>query len=136
MKRFSLSAVPAALAPHFELFLTTSGVLFAIIAVAGALSRGEPTAMIFLIWLQGLIVWAVHRHAWFQRRALIHKLRSAVDDLVNDRLAAMVKAAELSTREIHAEQHEPAKFVAVLDNLSTEVESLRAWEEQLQLLRA
>jgi hypothetical protein len=47
----------------------------------------------------------------------------------------MVKAAELSTREIHAEAREPARFVAVLDNLSTEVESLRAWEQQLQLLR-
>jgi hypothetical protein len=135
MKRFSLSALPAALAPHFELFLTICGVLFAIVAVAGELTRGEQTAIVFIIWLQGLIVWAVHRHAWFQRRALIHKLRSAVDDLVNDRLAAMVKAAELSTREIHAEAREPARFVAVLDNLSTEVESLRAWEQQLQLLR-
>ena len=138
MKRFSLSVLKAGLAEYFELFLTIAGVLLAMMVTLGQLSQNQQSmALVFLIWLQGLILWAVHRHGSLQRRALIQKLRHALNDLVNDRLTTMLTAAELTTRRISADDLQPdATIVAAVEHLSTEFESLREWEQRLQLLRA
>ena len=59
----ALYAIRARLEEHFELFMTTVGVLLAILITLSELSRGDQgMALIFLIWLQGFILWAVHRH--------------------------------------------------------------------------
>ena len=137
MRGISLPAVKAGLAEYFELFLTIAGVLLAMTLTVSQLSLDEQSmALIFLIWLQGLILWAAHRHGRLRRRALLHKLRHDLNDLVNDRLTTMLSTAELTTRRISAE-HERSEeaIVAAIDNLSTEFESLRAWEQRLQLIR-
>ena len=137
MKRFSLSVLKAGLAEYFELFLTIAGVLLAMMITLGQLSQNQQSmALVFLIWLQGLILWAVHRHGCLQRRALVQKLRHALNDLVNDRLTTMLTTAELTTRRVSADDLQPdATIVAAVEHLSTEFESLREWEQRLQLLR-
>jgi len=146
MKRASptLDAVRASLAEHFELFLTTVGVLLAILVTLSELSAGkQDMTLIFLIWLQGFILWAVHRHGWFQRRALVQKLSLMVHDLVSDRLAIMLSMAELRTRGIIKTERETEESIAAaravsleLENLSFEFEFLRSnWERHLNLLR-
>ena len=136
--RISLPAVKPSLAAHFELFLTIAGVLLAMMLSLGELSHNQQSmALIFLVWLQGLILWAVHRHGCLKRRALIHKLRQDLDDLVNDRLTRILSTAELTTRGLPTDgDGSEAAVVAVIENLSTEFESLRAWEQRLQLMRA
>jgi hypothetical protein len=74
MKRLSpkLYLVRVTLSEYFELFMTTVGVVMAILITLSELSRGEQgMALIFLIWLQGLILWAVHRHSRLRSRALL-----------------------------------------------------------------
>ena len=138
MRRISLPAVKASLAAHFELFLTIAGVLLAMTLMLGELSQDQQSmALIFLIWLQGVILWAVHRHSRLQRRALIRKLRQNLNDLLNDRLATILSTAELTTRGVNTDgDGSEATVVAVIENLSSEFESLRAWEQRLQLTQA
>ena len=138
MKRFSRRALEAALAEHFELFLTTAGVLMAMLLTLIELTRGERgTAMVFLIWLLGFIIWAVHRHGWFRRQAITQNLHLALNELVNDRLTLMLQAAELRTRASVSDEEisEPA-ILAALDNLTSELEALRVWDQRLRLLSA
>ena len=137
MKWFSLSVLKVCLAEYFELFLTIAGVLMAMMITLGQLSQNQQSmALVFLIWLQGLILWAVHRHGCLQRRALVQKLRHALNDLVNDRLTTMLTTAELTTRRVSADDLQPdATIVAAVEHLSTEFEYLREWEQRLQLLR-
>lgn len=139
MKRFSpvLRAARAALAEYFELFLTIVGVLLAIMVTLSELSRGEQgMALIFLIWLQGFLVWAVHRHCWFRRRALIQNIRLMLQDRVNNQLTVVLSAAELRPREItEAERQNRDTALAAARAVSLELEglsfeSLRAWERQ------
>jgi len=137
-------AVRASLAEHFELFLTTFGVLLAILVTLSELSSGEQDmTLIFLIWLQGLILWAVHRHGWFQRRALVQDLDLMPYDLVGDRLALMLSMAELRIHGIIKTEGETEESIAAartvwleIEKLSLEFELLRSnWERHLNLLR-
>lgn len=132
----AFDAVRASLAQHFELFLTTIGVLLAILVTLSQLSAGkQDMTLIFLIWLQGLILWAAHRHGWFQRRALVQKLAHMPYDLVGDRLAIMLGIAELRTSGI-IQNEDAARAASVeLEKLSLEFELLRSdWERHLDLL--
>ena len=64
------------------------------------LPRGEQgLAHAFLIWLQGFLIWAVHRHAWFRRQALIDKMRLMLQDRVNNQLTVMLGMAEIRHRD-------------------------------------
>jgi hypothetical protein len=137
MKRFSPRA-QAALAEYFELFLTIAGVLMAMLLTLLEMSTGErSTALIFLLWLEGFIIWAVHRHGWFRRQAVTQNLRLTLNELVNDRLTLMLKAAELRTRGLVSdEQVSEAAILATIDNLTSELESLRAWDQRLRLVSA
>ena len=138
MKRFSRRALEAALAEHFELFLTIAGVLMAMLLTLLELTRGERgTAMVFLIWLQGFIIWAVHRHGWFRRQAINHNLRLILNELVNDRLTLMLKTAELRTRCVSGDERaSEAVILAALESLTDELDSLRAWDQRLRPLSA
>ena len=52
------------------------------------------------MWLQGFLIWAVHRHAWFRRRALVDKMRLMLQDRVNNQLTVMLGMAEIRHREM------------------------------------
>ena len=131
------NAVLSALADHFELLLTTCGVLIAIAVTFAQLSQGmQGLALTYLIWLQGFILWAVHRYSLLGRKRLIRKLRLMLQDKVNNQLTVLVGVAELSGRE-HAINDVSDLEVALtaaktvsreLDALS--MESLRSWERQ------
>ncbi len=131
------NAVLSALAEHFELLLTTCGVLIAIAVTFAQLSQGmQGLALTYLIWLQGFILWAVHRYSLLGRKRLIRKLRLMLQDKVNNQLTVLVGVAELSGRD-HAINDESDLDVALtaaktvsreLDGLS--MESLHRWERQ------
>lgn len=134
MKRFSRSALEAALAEHFELFLTAAGVLIAMLLTLLEVTRGERgTALIFVLWLQGFLIWAVHRHGWFRRQAITQNLRVILNELVNDRLTLMLNAAELRTRSLlNDDRAAEAAMLEALESLTVELESLRAWDQSLR----
>jgi hypothetical protein len=131
-------ALRAKLAEHFELFMTTAGVILAMLITLSELTRGEQgTALIFLIWLQGLIVWAVHRHCLLRSRGLVNKMRMMVQDRVNNRLTLWLSLTDVQSRiaaesgrdEREAVSLAAARAVALeLEKLS--FESLREWERR------
>lgn len=127
--------VRARLLEHFELFLTTVGVVIAILLTFAELTRGERgVAFVSLIWLQGFMLWAVHRHAWFRQRGLVRKMRVMLQDRVNNQLTVMLGVAEGRGRELTTEEQQDlqravlaARTVSLeLENLSPE--SVRQWE--------
>ena len=130
--------IRAKLAEHFELFMTTAGVVLAMLITLSELTRGEQgTALIFLIWLQGLIVWAVHRHCILRSRGLVNKMRMMVQDRVNNRLTLWLSLTDVQSRiaaesgrdEREAVSLAAARAVALeLEKLS--FESLREWERR------
>ena len=139
MKRFSatLYFIRTRLAEHFELFMTSVGVLLAMLITLSELSRGEQgMALIFLIWLQGLIVWGVHRHCVLRNRALVDKMRLMLQDRVNNRLTVWLNLADVQARvnEAGREEREAVSLAAAravsleLEKLS--YESLRTWERR------
>ena len=129
--------IRARLLEHFELFLTTAGVVLAILLTFAELTRGERgIAFISLVWLQGFMLWAVHRHAWFRQRALVRKMRVMLQDRVNNQLTVMLGVAEGRGRELNPEEQQDlhtavlaARTVSLeLENLSPE--SVRQWEQR------
>jgi hypothetical protein len=127
----------ARLLEHFELFLTCFGVTLAVLLTFAELSRGERgLATIAIIWFQGFLIWAVHRHAWFRQRAIVRKLRVMLQDRVNNQLTVMLGVAEARGREMTIEERQDleaavvaAKAVSLeLENLS--LESLHRWERR------
>lgn len=131
------SAFRVRLADHFELVLTSAGVVVAIILTFAQLERGtRGLALAFLVWLQGFLIWAVRRHSRLARERLIRKLRIMLQDRVNNQLTVMVGVAELrgGPEQALAEPHDDvetaltaARAVAQeLEGLS--IESLRTWE--------
>ena len=139
MKRLSsaLSGARAAFAEHFELFLTAASVILAIGLIFVGLPRGEQgLAHAFLLWLQGFLIWSVHRHAWFRRRTLVNKMRLMLQDRVNNQLTVMLGTAEIRNRELtSAEQQDVEMATAAARTVAHELEtlsleSLRSWERR------
>jgi len=140
MKHLSpkLYLVRVTLSEYFELFMTTVGVLMAILITLSELSRGEQgMALTFLIWLQGLILWAVHRHCRLRSRALVQKMRLMMQDRVNNRLTVWLNLTDVQARvagEVGREEREAVSLAASravsleLEKLS--FESLRTWERR------
>jgi hypothetical protein len=128
-------AVRAHLAEHFELVLTTAGVLLALTLTFSQLDQGtRGLAFTFLVWLQGFLIWAVRRHSRLARGRLVHKLRVMLQDRVNNQLTVLLGMADLRGHDSAAEAEEDAvtamaaaqEVARELDSLS--LESLRAWE--------
>jgi hypothetical protein len=140
MKRTSplLHVVRAQLAEHFELFMTIVGVLMAIFIILSELSRGQQgTALIFLVWLQGFILWAVHRHCMLRNRALVDRLRMMVQDRVNNRLTLWLSLTDVQSRiaaEAGRDDREAVSVAAAravaLELEKVSFESLRTWERK------
>jgi hypothetical protein len=127
----------ARLAEHFELVLTTAGVMLAVMLTFSQLDRGtQGLAFTFLVWLQGFLIWAVRRHSRLARLRLIRKLRVMLQDRVNNQLTVLVGVAELRGtrgRTPVPEDVETAMTAALavsheLESLS--MESLRHWESR------
>jgi hypothetical protein len=139
VKRLSAvsSRLRAGLAEHFELFLTTVGVFLTISLFFSGLSRNEQgLAQAFLIWLQGFLIWAVHRHATLRRTALIEKMRLMLQDRVNNQLTVMLGMAEIRGRDSSPDGREDLEIATAaartvaheLETLS--LQSLRSWERR------
>jgi hypothetical protein len=129
--------IRARLLEYFELFLTSAGVVIAILLTFAELTRGERgLAFVSLVWLQGFMLWAVHRHAWFRQRALVRKMRVMLQDRVNNQLTVMLGVAEGRGRELSMEEQEDLETAVIaaravsdeLENLSPE--SVRQWERR------
>jgi hypothetical protein len=139
VKRISsaLRGARARLAEYFELFLTAASVFLAIGLIFMGLPRGEQgLAHVFLIWLQGFLIWAVHRHAWFRRRALVDKMRLMLQDRVNNQLTVMLGTAEIRNRQLTpAEKQDVEMATAAARTVAHELEtlsleSLNSWERR------
>jgi hypothetical protein len=135
--RFWRASLRAKAAEHFELLLTTAGVLVAVVLTYSQLDRGtQGLAFTFLIWLQGFLIWAVRRHSRFARARLVRKLRVMLQDRVNNQVTVLLGVAELRGHEadsVNDEDVETAMAAArevarELEGLS--LESLRAWESR------
>ena len=129
------------LAEHFELFLTAVGVFLTIRLIFSDLPADQRgMAHAFLIWLQGFLIWAVHRHGTLRRRALIDKMRLMLQDRVNNQLTVMLGMAEIRHRDMTADEREDletataaARTVAhELETLS--IQSLRSWERRYRYI--
>ena len=140
MKRLSPTfyLVRATLAEHFELFMTTVGVLLAIMITVSELTRGQlGMALTFLIWLQGLLLWAVHRHCVLRSRAIVEKMRLMMQDRVNNRLTVWLNLSDVqarATEEASREDREAVSLAAAravsLELEKFSFESLRTWERR------
>lgn len=127
--------VQAKIADHFETALSTVGVVVAIIVTAIVLLGGDQgVALIFIVWFQGLIFWAVRRHVRLGRQLLIRKLRVMLQDRVNNQLTVLV-----GLTDIHADKPSPGAqedaevALTAARAVSREIESLsmetlRSWE--------
>jgi hypothetical protein len=127
----------AGLTEHFELFLTAVGVFLTISLVFSGLPEGQRgLAHAFLIWLQGFLIWAVHRHATLRRQALIDKMRLMLQDRVNNQLTVMLGMAEIRHRDTTSDARDDLEIAAAaartvaheLETLS--MQSLRSWERR------
>jgi len=136
MKRspLALPAIRAALTEHFEIFLTAAGVLLAILVTLSELSRrDQEVSLIFLIWLQGFILWAAHRHGWFLRRALLRKMQSILQDRMKAQFMVMLSVSELldgavtETARDRLEAEYAAAHAVWLELENVSFESLRTW---------
>jgi hypothetical protein len=139
VKRYSSAqrTYRAQLAEHFEFFLTTAGVVLALLVTLSELSRGDQEfALIFLIWLQGFLIWAVHRHSWFRRRALVSKMRAMLQDRVNSHLTVILGVAHFRARDLAEDERREldialaAARAVSLELESLSLESLRVWERR------
>jgi hypothetical protein len=131
-------AARAVLAEYFELFMTIIGVLMAIMIILSELSQGEQgSALIFLVWLQGLILWAVHRHCILRNRAMVDRLRMMVQDRVNNRLTLWLSLTDVQSRiasEAGRDEREAVSLAAAravsLELEKVSFDSLRTWERR------
>ena len=118
-------------------WLVKWGVLIAIGVTFTELPGSEKgLALTFLVWLQGFILWAVHRHNWFRRQALLRQMRLMLQDRVNNQLTVMLSVAEVRGREMSdTDQADLEAAVAAARTVSVEIEnlsfeSLRRWEHR------
>jgi hypothetical protein len=127
--------VQAKIADHFETALSTVGVVVAIIVTAIVLLGGDQgVALIFIVWFQGLIFWAVRRHVRLGRQLLIRKLRVMLQDRVNNQLTVLVGLTDIHTDKPAAGSQDDTEVAltaarAVSREIETlSIETLRSWE--------
>lgn len=128
-------ALRAKIADHFEVALATVGVVVAIVATAAELFGGDETvALAFVVWFQGLIFWAVRRHARLGREHLVRKLRVMLQDRVNNQLTVLVGLTDIHTHAPASDDHDDVELALTAARaVSREIEllsieSLRSWE--------
>lgn len=128
-------ALRAKIADHFEAALATVGIAVAVVATAAVLLRGdENVALLLVVWFQGLILWALRRHARLGREHLVRKLRLMLQDRVNNQLTVLVGLTDIHTHASPSEDHDDVELALTaaravsreIEMLS--IESLRSWE--------
>lgn len=128
-------ALRAKIADHFEVALATIGTVVAIVATSAVLLRGDQDlALIFVIWFQGLILWAVRRHCRIGREHLVRKLRIMLQDRVNNQLTVLVGLTDFHAHTPSADDSDDVDLALTaaravsreIEMLS--IESLRSWE--------
>jgi hypothetical protein len=127
--------VQAKIADHFETVLATIGVVVAIVVTAVVMLGGDQgVALIFVVWFQGLIFWAVRRHIRLGRELLIRKLRVMLQDRVNNQLTVLVGLTDIHTNAPGPDDQDDVAIALTaaravsreIENLS--VETLHSWE--------
>ena len=103
------------------------GVFLAIGLIFSDLTRGGGLAHVFLIWLQGFLIWSVHRHASFRRQAMIEKMRLMLQDRVNNQLTVMLGMAEIRHRDMTPDERQ---------DLETATTAARTVAHELETLRS
>ena len=89
-------ALRAKIEDHFEAGLAVMGIGVAIVGTVACMVRGEhDVALIFVVWFQGLILWAVLRHVRLGREHLVRKLRVMLQDRVNNQLTVLVGLTDI-----------------------------------------
>lgn len=128
-------ALRAKIADHFEASLATVGIVVAIGATAAVLIRGtENVGLLFVVWFQGVILWAVRRHARLGREHLVRKLRVMLQDRVNNQLTVLVGLTDIHTHAPSTDDQDDVELAltaarAVSREIETlSIESLRSWE--------
>lgn len=124
------------LGEHVELLLTIAGVLVAVALTVTVATSKLGLALTFLVWFQGFVLWAAHRHARLRREALLERLRIMLQDRVNNQLTVILTMTDIGDRSLSPADREAierasnaARTVAdELANLS--VESLQTWEHR------
>jgi hypothetical protein len=123
--------IRARLLEHFELFLTTVGVVIAILLTFAELTRGERgVAFVSLIWLQGLCRGGPP-HAWLRQRALMPRWwpRCRPGQQTAHRHARVAKGEAAAVRreqeDLETASVAPRSVSYELENLSPE--SVRQW---------
>jgi hypothetical protein len=123
------------IADHFESALSTVGVLIAIVVTTIVLLGGnQGAALIFIVWFQGLIFWAVRRHVRLGRQLLIRKLRVMLQDRINNQLTVLVGLTDIRADKPAPASKDDAEVALTaaravsreIENLS--METLRTWE--------
>ena len=132
-------ALRAKISDHFEVALTAIGILVAVLASIAALIRGpQDIAMMFVVWFEGVILWAVCRHCRIGREHLVRKLRVMLQDRVNNQLTVLVGLTDIHSH-VHstaAQEHDDVDLAltaarAVSREIETlSIESLRSWEDR------
>lgn len=129
------SAFKARIADHFETGLATVGIVVALIATAGTLGRGDvDVALLFVVWFQGLLLWAVRRHIRIGREHLLRNLRLMLQDRVNNQLTVLVGLTDFQHHAPEGEGKDDGEAAltaarAVSREIETlSIESLRSWE--------
>lgn len=118
--------VQAKIAENFETALSTVGVVIAIIVTAIVMLGGDQgVALIFIVWFQGLIFWAVRRHVRIGRELLIRKLRVMLQDRVNNQLTVLV-----GLTDIHGDKPVPG----ATDDAETALTAARAVSKEIETL--
>jgi len=118
--------VQAKIADNFETALSTVGVVVAIIVTAIVMLGGDQgVALIFIVWFQGLIFWAVRRHVRLGRELLIRKLRVMLQDRVNNQLTVLV-----GLTDIHNDKPTPG----AKDDAETALTAARAVSKEIEAL--
>jgi len=130
MLRSSFFYVRSLLAEHFELFMTSIGVVLSSCIVLSEMSGSHKgMALTFLVWLQGVLIWAVHRHNYLRQRQLLAHSLLMVEDRVNNSLMAWVSPESARSRDQDLASVEAAKIVA--NELKTiSLEALERWERR------
>lgn len=125
------------IAEHFELLLTVSGVLVALLLTLIELDASrERMSFVFLLWLQGFILWAVRRHSCLSREALLDRLRAMLQDRVNNQLTVMLSMADKRdgalppSERLAIEQALVAARTVSTELAELSMDSLRTWESR------
>ena len=126
--RYWRAALRAKIAEHFELLLTTVGVLVAITLTFSQLDRGtQGLAFTFLVWLQGFLSGRCAVTPDSRGCGWCASLRVMLQDRVNNQVTVLLGVAELRGHEADSVEEEDVETaMTAAREVARELESLLA----------